>query len=56
LPRPTGNITARLKNSTLPTSTGTRRAQVAADGTRVFIRDGRIEGEAPELPQVDIDI
>ena len=28
----------------------------ATDGTRVFIRDGRIEGEAPELPQIDIEI
>jgi hypothetical protein len=33
-----------------------RVAGSAADGTRVFIRDGRIEGEAPELPQVDIEI
>jgi hypothetical protein len=33
-----------------------RVAGTAADGTRVFIRDGRIEGEAPELPQVDIEI
>ena len=33
-----------------------RVAGTAADGTRVFVRDGRIEGEAPELPQIDIDI
>ena len=33
-----------------------RVAGTAADGTRVFIRDGRIEGEAPELPQIDIEI
>lgn len=33
-----------------------RVAGSAADGTRVFVRDGRIDGEAPELPQVDIEI
>jgi hypothetical protein len=33
-----------------------RVAGSAVEGTRVFVRDGRIEGEAPSLPQVDIDI
>jgi hypothetical protein len=33
-----------------------RVAGAPADGTRVFVRDGRIEGEAPELPQIDIEI
>ena len=33
-----------------------RAAGIAAEGTRVFVRDGRIEGEAPELPQVEIEI
>jgi hypothetical protein len=33
-----------------------RVAGAAADGTRVFVRDGRIGGEAPELPQIDIEI
>jgi len=33
-----------------------RVAGTAADGTRVFVRDGHIEGEAPELPHVDIEI
>ena len=33
-----------------------RVAGTAADGARVFVRDGRIEGEAPELPQIDIEI
>ena len=33
-----------------------RAAGVAAEGTRVFVRDGRVEGEAPELPQVEIEI
>ena len=28
----------------------------AADGTRAFVRDGHIEGEAPELPHIDIEI
>ncbi len=40
---------------------GTLRAKVANEsnvplGQRVFVRDGRIEGQAPDLPQVDIEI
>ncbi len=33
-----------------------RAAGIAAEGTRVFVRDGRIAGEAPELPLELIDI
>ncbi len=33
-----------------------RAAGSAVEGTRVFVRDGRIEGEAPESPQVEIEI
>ena len=33
-----------------------RAAGIAAEGTRVFVRDGRIEGEAPSLPLEVIDI
>lgn len=33
-----------------------RAAGIAAEGTRVFVRDGRVEGEAPSLPQIDLDI
>lgn len=33
-----------------------RAAGIAAEGTRVFVRDGRVEGEAPALPQVEIEI
>ncbi len=33
-----------------------RAAGIAAEGTRVFVRDGRLEGEAPSLPLEVIDI
>ena len=33
-----------------------RVAGSAVEGTRVFVRDGRIEGEAPSLPLEVIDI
>jgi hypothetical protein len=33
-----------------------RAAGTAAEGTRVFVRDGRLEGEAPSLPLEVIDI
>lgn len=33
-----------------------RVSGTAADGTRVFVRDGRVVGEAPELPLEVIEI
>jgi hypothetical protein len=33
-----------------------RAAGIAAEGTRVFVRDGRLQGEAPSLPLEVIDI
>lgn len=33
-----------------------RAAGTAAEGTRVFVRDGRLEGVAPSLPLEVIDI
>lgn len=46
-----GSVTVALPDNSTTTAIG-----VAALGDKVYIRDGRVEGEAPVLPVVEIEV
>lgn len=46
-----GSVTVELPGGGLLKATGT-----AAVGTKVFVRNGLVEGVAPELPVVEIEV